>query len=229
MHGVATKTWIVRTGLANRRAAMFENPGAIALGWADVPGIADLTIVDDEAIVTFVRRTGRDDVEADLDAAQLIAFRDDLGIDDLVVAIDARSGDVTVGTVTGEYTHDVDARRAGDPYPHRRAVAWSGRVKAPDVPEVLRDNTRRNMTLWQSDDTTDAWTALATQAEAAPPVRRGSGTARTPKAPRKRATSVAKKAVVPPPVTERRCTSCGYAWPLSQFVGDGTLCIECRG
>src|SRR5689334_546380 len=127
MLGMVNRAWIVRTGLANRRAAMFQNPGAIGLGWAEVTGIGDLTTIDDEAIATLVRRTGRDSDEAELDAAQLIAFRDDLAVGDLVVAPDARSGDVTVGSVTGEYRHDADARRAGDPYPHRRAVSWSGR------------------------------------------------------------------------------------------------------
>jgi predicted Mrr-cat superfamily restriction endonuclease len=228
MHAVATKVWIIRTGLANRRAAMFVNPGAIALGYADVPGIGDLTTIDGEAIVTSIRRTGRDIDEAELDRAQLIAFRDDFAAGDLLIALDARSGDVTVGNLTGEYQHDDDARRAGDPYPHRRAVTWSGRVKESDVPEMLRDDTRRNLTLWQSDDMSDAWTALAAQAQPVTPARRESATARAPRAPRKKATPVAKKKAVPPAATERRCTSCGYAWPLSQFVGDGTLCIECR-
>jgi predicted Mrr-cat superfamily restriction endonuclease len=228
MHAVATKVWIIRTGLANRRAAMFVNPGAIALGYADVPGIGDLATLDDEALVNLVRRTGRDVDEAETETAQLTAFRDDIAAGDLVVALDARSGDITVGSVTGEYGHDADAQRAGDPYPHRRAVSWSGRVKEADVPEVLRDDTRRNVTLWQSDDTTDAWIALAAQAQPVTPARSASGMARAPRAPRKKSTPVAKKKAVPPAATERRCTSCGYAWPLSQFVGDGTLCVECR-
>jgi restriction system protein len=228
MHAVATRAWIVRTGLANRRAATFANPGAIALGWVDVPGIGDLTAIDEEAIVTLVRRTGRDDDEAALDAAQLIAFRDELAVGDLVVAPDARSGDVTIGTVTGEYRHDNDARAAGDPYPHRRTVSWSGRVKEADVPPALRDDMRRNMTLWQSGDTTDAWIALGADAHPATPVRPERGTTRAPRSPQRPARPAAKKKAVAPPATQRRCTSCGYAWPLSQFVGDGTLCVECR-
>jgi predicted Mrr-cat superfamily restriction endonuclease len=227
--GLATRAWIVRTGLANRRAATFENPGAIALGWADVPGIGDLTSMDPDAIATVVRRTGRDGDEAESDSSQLIAFRDELATGDLVVATDARSGDVVIGTVIGDYRHDGDAQRAGDPYPHRRAVTWTARVKSLDVPDALRDGTRRNLTLWQSDDTADAWAAVAANAQPVAPVRRAASTGSTRQPARKRSAPVAKKKVVtPPPATERRCTSCGYAWPISQFVGDGTLCVECR-
>src|SRR5262249_25067548 len=138
---VTMGAWIVRTGLANRRAATFENPGAIALGWAEVTGIGDLTATDRDALVTLLQRAGRSADDATDETEQLVEFRDDVAIDDLVVAPDARSGDVVVGTVTGDYAYD----HAGNPYRHRRAVTWTARVKAADIPPALLDDTRGNV------------------------------------------------------------------------------------
>jgi transposase len=52
-----TSAWIVRVGQANRRAAVFQNPGAIALGWAEVPGVAHLDALDLDALTAIVRST----------------------------------------------------------------------------------------------------------------------------------------------------------------------------
>ncbi len=229
---MSVRSWIVRTGLATRRAAVFQNPGAVALGWAEVPGMGDLTAMEHEAIVTLVQRAGRASDDAERDGAQLVAFRDDVAVGDTVVAPDARSGDVVVGTVVGDYVYDDDARRAGDSYPHRRPVKWIGRVKEADIPEALRDDTRGNLVLRRNDETADAWAALAALAVQEPPApaaRRGRAAARAPRAPAAKKPAAAKKPVAPPAPTQRRCSSCGYSWPLSQFAGDGTLCVECRG
>ena len=165
--GGMTPTWIVRVGQANRRAAAFQNPAAVALGWAEVRGLGDLHGLELDAVAALVRKPGTND--ADTEAAQLLAFRDDVTVGDLVVAPDAASGDVLVGAVTGDYTYDL---AGSDYYPHRRPVTWHGRVPAADVPPALADDTHGNVTLRPAASDPDAWLALAHAAEPVTTARR---------------------------------------------------------
>jgi hypothetical protein len=227
-----TQAWIVRVGQANRRAAAFQNPPAIGLGWAEARGLGDLDGMELDAVATLVRKTGGDRDEAAAEAEQLLSFRDLVSVGDLVIAPDAFSGDVLVGSVTGEYAYGPP----GDYYPHRRSVEWVGRVRSAEVPAALEGDTRGSLTLRPADDTGDAWLALA---RAAAPVERrpravAARPARTPRAatgssaaPKKAATRKppAKKKPVAQP--DRVCPGCGYSWPASQFA-DGDLCVECR-
>jgi restriction system protein len=222
-----TSAWIVRTGQANRRAAAFQNPGAIALGWAEVTGLTDLSALDLDTLTARIRRaTGS--AEPETDAEQLLAFRDDVAVGDLVVAPDAVSGDVLVGSVTGDCIYDAGL---SEYYPHRRAVTWQGRVRRADIPTALEGDTRGSATLRPADGTADEWRALAQAAEPVPrPARRARQAATPRNAPPKRPVakkSSAAKAKTKPSAPDRRCPACGYSWPASQFAG-GDLCVECR-
>jgi hypothetical protein len=230
-----TSAWIVKVGQANRRAAAFQNPGAIALGWVEVRGLGDLGALDLDALTAVIRRaTGVAEPEAD--AEQLLAFRDDVAIGDLVVAPDAVSGDVLLGSVTGDYIYDAVLSAY---YPHRRTIAWHGRVQGPEVPAPLERETRGSTTLRSADGSADEWRALAHDAG---PLQRPARRARQATAPRtsanaapsnpspkrpvaKKSRTAKPKAPAPPP--DRRCPGCGYSWPASQFAG-GDLCVECR-
>jgi hypothetical protein len=226
-----TRTWIVRIGQANRRAAAFQNPPAVALGWAEVRGLGDLTGADFEHTVALIGAAAATTaVEPDVHARQLFSFRDDMGVGDLVVAPDAQSGDVLVGAIDGDYAYDPTA---SDYYPHRRRVTWHGRVRGADIPAALEDDTRGNVTLRRGDDTGDQWLALA---QSAAPMTSPSRATRTPRVrdaaarsstPRKRAAPKPPPKKKPEPQPDRRCPGCGYSWPASQFNG-GDLCVECR-
>jgi restriction system protein len=222
-----SSAWIIRVGQASRRAAAFQNPAAIALGWAEVPGLADLTGLDFDTVTALTRRAAGAGEPA-RDAAQLLAFRDEVAVGDLVVAPDAVSGDVLVGSVTGDYTYDTGL---SEYYPHRRTATWQGRVRSADIPAVLEPDTRGNVTLRAADGSADEWRALA---QAAAPVQPRARRTRQARAPRATTTTpkqpVAKKASAKAktPAPDRRCPGCGYSWPASQFAG-GDLCVECRG
>lgn len=230
---LVTSAWIIRVGQANRRAAAFENPGAIALGWAEVQGLADLTALDFDTL-TAVNRRATNAAEPERDAEQLLAFRDDVAVGDLVIAPDAMSGDVLVGSVAGDYTFDTGR---SEYYPHRRAVTWQGRVRSADIPASLEHDTRGNVTLRSADGSGDEWRALA---QAAAPVQSRARRVRQAATTRKAASAVRSSAAPKRPVAkkpsaakakasapDRRCPGCGYSWPASQFAG-GDLCVECR-
>jgi cell division septation protein DedD len=226
-----TQTWIVRVGLASRQAAAFVNPPALALGWANVSGLGDLTQAEHDEVLALVGKANPTAADPDAQADQLLAFRDDIAVDDLVVAPDAQSGDVLVGVVTGDYAYDP---AASDYYPHRRAVTWHGRVRAADIPPGIESDTRGNLTLRRSDGTGDEWLALALAATPAKAPRRStrsaSGTkpaAKKPAAAKKPTTPKPAAKKKPEPQPDRVCASCGYSWPASQFAG-GDLCVECR-
>lgn len=228
-----TQAWIVRVGQANRRAAAFQNPAAIGLGWAEARGLGDLDGMELDAVAALLRRPGGDPNEAGAEAEQLLSFRDLVSVGDIVIAPDAFSGDVLVGSVAGEYTYGPD----GDYYPHRRAVTWVGRVRGADVPPALEGDTRGAPTLRPADENGDAWLALARAAAPVERRTRPAASARPARAPRAATSSTGapKKAATrkPPakkkPVTQpdRVCPGCGYSWPASQFAG-GDLCVECR-
>ncbi len=209
--------WLVRAGQESRHAAAFEAAGAIALGWTNIPGLNDLAGLSTARIAELVHAFGRAPLPAAQDAAELVAFRDELAVGDLVVTPDARVRQVLVGTVASAYRYD-EGTAVGD-YRHVRDVEWLGRMERDALREPLRKDTNYRRTLRRLDDNHDAWFDLAER------IRTGEVVL----APRRalRATRAkAEKGFDTP--TDRRCADCGLTLARSLFEPGSDLCNDCR-
>lgn len=132
--------WLVRAGQESRHAGAFEAAGAVALGWTNISGLNDLEGLTAARIAELVRAFGRAPLPAAQDAAELIAFRDELAVGDLVVTPDARVRQVLVGTVASDYRYDEGTPVAD--YRHVRDVEWQGRIERDALREPLRKDTK---------------------------------------------------------------------------------------
>jgi predicted Mrr-cat superfamily restriction endonuclease len=109
-----------------RAAELFAQEGVVAVGWADV---GDISGKSREEIKTFLMEEwGQTEQEAAIGAAQLLRFRDEIDVGDLVFAYKGRNKIALVGEVRGGYEYN-DKNRVGDPegdigYPNQRKVNW---------------------------------------------------------------------------------------------------------
>ena len=227
---VARRSWLVEAGESGRLARLFESSGTVALGWADVPGLEDLTGLDRDAVIDLLR--GHRTVDAaHADATLLVRFRDDLRPGDLVVSVDTPARQLLVGEVTGAYEYRTDA--PSDAHHHVRTVEWYGRYGRDDRTALSEEMARRTgLDAAVVELTpTDAWLALAARVRERPPLAaaapRPAPARATRAAATKRAPRVAKPVVVPPP-THRLCPGCFSQKLLSQFRAGSEFCVVCR-
>jgi predicted Mrr-cat superfamily restriction endonuclease len=136
--------WLVRAGEESRHAARFAASSVIAVGWRNIDGLRDLRGLS-EADVLRLLRVAPTLSSPEADAGELLAFRDDIGVGDVVVTPDATQRDVLVGEVTGDYEY-LDPSPAGD-YRHVRTVNWFGRWDRDLLPDHLRRETNYRRTL----------------------------------------------------------------------------------
>ena len=86
--------WLVRAGERSRHAGRFAAASVIAIGWPNVDGLGDLRGVEIITIVDLLRAATVFSPGAD--AAELLAFRDDIRIGDVVITPDSPARDVLV-------------------------------------------------------------------------------------------------------------------------------------
>jgi predicted Mrr-cat superfamily restriction endonuclease len=129
--------WLIRAGERSRLATQFEAHGVVAVGWPNVEGLRDLRTLSEAEIRARLERhhihtPGRD-------ARELLSFRDDVRIGDIVVTPDARTREVLLGVIAGGY--EFRDPSPADDYRHVRATEWMDRVPrdaiAPDVVKEL--------------------------------------------------------------------------------------------
>ena len=215
--------WLVRAGEGSRHAVRFATGGAIAVGWNNVPGLGDLRSHTQSEIAALLRAFGRKPAVAASEALELVTFRDDLQVSDVVVTPDAPVRQLLVGEITGEYQF-LEAAPVGD-YQHVRTVDWYGRCPRDGHSEALDRETKYRRTLRRLDDHHDEWLGLAERMKAgdALPIR-------SPGRSHRPATTVGSARRPAPPETETRvCATCGMRVSAAQFVAGSDLCVDCRG
>jgi predicted Mrr-cat superfamily restriction endonuclease len=212
----------VRAGEQSRHAERFASANVIAVGWSNVEGLRDLTGLSRGQIHARLRATPANAAGADADTHELLAFRDELAVGDVVVTPDAPAREVLVGTIIGPYRY-CDPSPVAD-YRHVRDVQWYGRLLRADLPDLMEQETRYRRTIRRLDDHHDEWLAVA---ERVYEECGGDVTRRRRSTPTKSPRSRIVRPHVPSPET-RRCPGCGYQWPLAQFVRGSELCRDCR-
>ena len=154
-----TAVWLVRAGEQSRHVRDFARNGVIALGWPRVPGLGDLEGLDRDEIAGLIAVSGRTQTPA-ADAGELLAFRDTMGIGDIVVTPDSTTNEVLIGHVTGGYEY-LDPSPAGD-YRHVRSTTWLGRWPRQEIPKELLVELRYRRTIRQLTHQRE-WAAIADQ------------------------------------------------------------------
>jgi predicted Mrr-cat superfamily restriction endonuclease len=210
--------WLIRAGERSRHAPHFASGNVVALGWPDVEGLEKLAALEPAEVKGLIRASGATARVADGDAAELLAFRDDLALGDVVVTPDGPARDVLIGEITGDYEY-LDPSPSGD-FHHVRTVRWYGRVAKDALPEPLEADTKYRRTLRRLEAHDHEWSAVAEQAEA------DGGPIVTRRAPGTRA-STSSRSAAPERVT-RRCPECGMQLLPHFFVASSNLCVDCR-
>lgn len=201
--------WLVRAGEDSRHAARFAASNVIAVGWPNIEGLRDLRRLT-EADILGLLRVAPTVSSPEADAGELLSFRDQIHIGDVVVTPDATQRDVLVGEVTSDYEY-LDPSPAGD-YRHVRSVTWFGRWDRDLLPDHLRRETNYRRTLRRLTNRSDWLNFAETMRDSA----------RTPTAsPRaaRRATTASVQSA------DRVCPSCGLLKSPAQFTSD--VCRDC--
>jgi hypothetical protein len=150
------------------------------------------------------------------DAAELLAFRDDIKPGDVVVTPDATTRALLLGEIVGHYTY-LDASPVGD-YHHVRTVRWATSFARDLVPNGLAVELRYRRTLRRLTHQRE-WAAIVDRARA--------GALPAP-APPQRAHHAAKRAGrIAAAKSARRCEECQLRLPVSQFEHGSAVCRSC--
>lgn len=223
--------WIIRGGGRGQLVPAFERHGLVGLGWADLVG--DLRRFSRWEIVGRLEQAGLSSGMAEETAEELILFRDQVMVGDVVVTPDTQHAQILVGAVTGPYEHlDPTPLTDDDDGDHRhvRTVAWWGRGDRRDLAEHLRKDLGGRRPIRRLPGTGE-WARIATEVRDAPPkppraARSASdGSSGAPRARR----VAAPKAVAPPkPPTDQVCPRCGLRKAKPQFIPGSEVCADCR-
>ena len=109
-----------------RAAELFAEEGVVAVGWAGLGNLKKLTY--NEIKQRSKKLWDRTEREAASDASQLIMFRDEVNVGDIVFAYKGSNKVALVGEVIGDYRFN-RRNKVGDPkgkigYPNQRKVKW---------------------------------------------------------------------------------------------------------
>ena len=209
--------WLIRAGERSRHARRFADHDVLAVGWSDVDGLGDLTEMSEAAIRQCLRQH-RAIASPDQDAAELLAFRDGVSVDDIVITPDALTREVLFGEVTGGYEY-LDPSPAAD-YKHIRQVRWYGRMDRDLLPANLAAEAGWRRTIRRLGHQ-DQWRALAARVQA------GEGRAVKSRG-RPDAPGARRSRDAPGAAPTRRCPSCGYLKAAGQFAPGDDRCVDCR-
>lgn len=152
------RCWLVRAGERSRHARRFADHDIIAIGWPNVAGLEDLRSMSEQDIFQCLHLSpGIATPEAD--AKELLSFRDDMSIGDIVITPDAVTGDVLIGEIGGEYCYLANSPAVD--YHHIRRVQWYGRWSRDLLAPDLATETKWRRTIRLLDAHQHEWSALA--------------------------------------------------------------------
>jgi predicted Mrr-cat superfamily restriction endonuclease len=214
--------WLVRAGEGSRHAVRFATGGVIAVGWDDVPGLGDLHSHNQSEIAALLRANGSKPAGAASEALELVTFRDDLEVGDVVVTPDAPVRQLLVGEITSKYEYRESAP-VGD-FKHVRTVDWYGRCSREGHSEALNRDTKYRRTLRGLEDNRDEWLALAQRMKAGDALPINS----PGRSHRPASSGASTRKPVPPEAETRVCATCGMRVSAAQFVAGSDLCVDCR-
>jgi predicted Mrr-cat superfamily restriction endonuclease len=201
--------WLVRAGEDSRHAARFAAGAVIAVGWTNIEGLRDLRGLTEGDILRLLRLAPTVS-SPEADAGELLAFRDEIRVGDVVITPDATQRDVLVGEVIGDYEY-LDPSPAGD-YRHVRSVTCFGRWDRDLLPDHLRRETNYRRTLRRLANRQE-WLNFAETMR---------GSARMPTAGRRGARRVTAASAQS---ADRVCPGCGLLKSPAQFTSD--VCRDC--
>jgi predicted Mrr-cat superfamily restriction endonuclease len=206
--------WLIRAGDANKFAEEFVSHGIVAVSWSNVEGLADiaqLTPIEVERIFEASELP-----RFQQHSSQLLQFRDDVAVGDVVVTPSAERG-VLVGEITSPYQW-LEQSPTID-YRHTRTARWDADFERDHLPGYLAKELNWRSTL-RSLTYQDEWLDLAERAK--------DGEGRRPQAGRRKkpVRGLVTRTTRAEP-RERLCPACHNLKSVAQF-GDGDICVDCR-
>lgn len=209
--------WLIRAGEGSRHAREFADNNVVAIGWSTIEGLDDLHGLSRAQILGRLVDS-RKSTTPEADVNELLAFRDDVTVGDLVVTPDATTRELLIGRVTGAYEYLVPSP-AGD-YRHVRSMRWIGRWDRDLAPEPLAREVRYRRTIRRLTDQ-EGWASLADRIEA--------GEGRSPDAAGRPAQGgrASQRRYRQSDPARRRCSECMQVLALTQFAVDAGVCRSC--
>jgi len=209
--------WLIRAGEDSRHAREFADNNVVAVGWPTIEGLYDLRGLSHAQILGLLVDSGKS-TTPEADANELLAFRDDVAVGDLVVTPDANTRELLIGRVTGAYEYRLPSP-AGD-YRHVRSMRWIGRWDRDFAPEPLARELRYRRTIRRLTDQ-EGWAALADRIEA------GEGRSADAAGRPARGGTASRRRDRRPDPPRRWCSKCMQMLALTQFGGGGGICRSC--
>lgn len=208
--------WLNRAGIGGEHADAFVVRGMISLDWAGIEGLDDLRDHDAESMRLRLAAAQRGQPRGDV--RELLAFRDEMQIGDVIVTPDPARKDLLFATVDGDYEFS-PTPVVGD-HRHSRAVTWHGRWSRAGVADHLRkplDDYKRTVLRLPDQE---EWRAIAAR------IRDGAGApAQPPAAATRRTAQVTRAAAMHAP--GRTCPGCGIDRGRAMFEPGSALCRDC--
>jgi restriction system protein len=119
-------TWMVRAGSGSDLLPQFLNRGLVSLGWSSAGDLAGVHTRDEIKALVVEAKPEKTSAQAGRIAGCLHRFRNGIKPGHNVVTYDSDLRTYHIGIVEGEYEFNLED---GDPFAHRIAVRWTGKVE----------------------------------------------------------------------------------------------------
>jgi restriction system protein len=125
--------WVVRAGRKGRYASDFEATGIAAIRFDPVGDVSGMSRDQVKDLVASERPGTKAKLSAD--AGMLYRFANEIAVDDIVIAPDAKIRELLFGEVAGHYEYR-ETPPVSD-FRHVRRVRWLGRCSRDELPEEV--------------------------------------------------------------------------------------------
>lgn len=144
--------WLVRAGHDAEHLETFITRGFVTIGWGWISGLDDLDLYESEEMRALLIAAGRGAPGADV--RELLAFRDEMQVHDVVVTPDSPVREFLFGTITGAYEFSPVPLVAN--HRHFRTVEWGGRWHRDDLSPAMAKQTLWRRTVRLLPDQADS-------------------------------------------------------------------------
>jgi predicted Mrr-cat superfamily restriction endonuclease len=220
----ARPIWLVRCGEGGSAVDVCISNDLLAVRFVAVGDASGLST--DEVVQAMSTMPDRSDSKRL--AQELLAFVNEMQVDDIILTPDKERRRYFVARVVGDYYWNEDSPVAD--MRHLRNVEWINYLDWDAMPLEFRSIKYYQRAVLQIEDATvrsECETALQTQLPKTDLLSAGTRKPTKATTPRPRKAAVVRALKPSPADHERLCTSCGLKKHIAQFAGASNTCVDC--